>query len=120
MSDATFGPSKSHETSLLFNGKPNFKCNRIDECKDRIDEDDCQSDESRVLIATLVVFAVILLIWILIYYVYDNNETMDDISKEEKEHAQSAKGDTLALLKVAVELSHIQLYLFIIFFFHIE
>ena len=83
------------------------KCNRIKECEDGSDEAeaDCQSDEyeSRVLVATLVVFAVILLIWILIYYVYDNNETMDDISKEEKEHAQSAKGDTLALLKVAIE-----------------
>ena len=90
------------------------RCNCIEECKDGIDEDccgcqdrsdeaDCQSDESRVLVATLVVFAVIVLIWIVVYHVYDNNEAMDDISKEEKEHAQSAKGDTLALLKVAIE-----------------
>ena len=103
------------------------KCNKIKECEDGIDEDgcgcqdrsdeaDCQSNESRVLVATLVVFAVILLIWILIYYVYDNNETMDDISKEEKEHAQSAKGDTLALLKVAVE-SYTTTYTFVHYLF---
>ena len=87
------------------------KCNKIKECEDGIDEDgcgcqdrsdeaDCQSDESRVLVATLVVFAVILLIWIVIYLVHDKNESIANISKEEKEHAQSAKGDTLALLKV--------------------
>ena len=79
------------------------KCNGIEECRDGSDKTDCQSDESRVLVATFVVFAVIFLIWIVIYHVYDNNETMDDISKEEKEHAQNAKGDTLALLKVAIE-----------------
>ena len=78
-----------------------LKCNRIEECKDGIDEDEdvCQNDDSSGLIAIGIFFLAIAVIWITIFLKF-----ADDAIPQESKYDQSLsdlKGDKLSSLKVS-------------------
>ena len=75
------------------------KCNDIEECKDGIDEDGCQNDDSSGLISIGILFLAIAVIWITIFLKFAD----DAIPQESKyDHSLSdLKGDRLCVLKVS-------------------
>ena len=74
------------------------KCNGIDECRDRIDEVDCQNNDSEGLIALGILFITMAVIWIFIHIRFAN----DDASHESKYDPAllNFTGDKLAYIKV--------------------
>ena len=79
------------------------KCDGVKECKDRKDEKNCENDDTKALIAIGIFLAVIIIMWIAIYLMYDDMNTKDEEpSTDECVYAQSLTGDSLALLKVSL------------------
>ena len=65
----------------------------------------CENDDTKALIAIVIFLAVIIIMWIAIYLMYDNmSGNCEEPSVDECVYAQSLTGDALALLKVSLHL----------------
>ena len=76
------------------------KCDGVVECRDGWDELDCQSDDTKAMIAIGAFCALITLIWILIYYFYNEGKAEYHPSIEECDNVQRLRGESLAQIKV--------------------
>ena len=89
------------------------KCNGIVECKNGIDEVDCENNDKKGLIAVGILFMTVAIIWIAIHIKFSN----DDTSQESKYDPSSLhyKGDKLSHIKVGFLMIQMILHLSNIF-----
>ena len=74
------------------------KCNDIVECKNGIDEVDCQNNDSEGLIALGILLIAVAVIWVVIHVRFANDDTSQEASYDPA--SLQFKGDKLSHIKV--------------------
>ena len=74
------------------------KCNDIVECRDGIDEVNCQNNDSEGLIALGIVFIAVAVIWVVVHVRFANDDTSQEASYDPA--SLHFKGDKLSHIKV--------------------